>query len=114
MNTFYFFIISTFIWVSCASSQTMIAQQQATEKVKKMARLIELTEEQEKKMLEIEAIFLEGSRKLKYSPSYHAELKTLSDTRVNKIKEILTRSQFLKFDLIENNKIKLGPVRAGE
>jgi len=84
---------------------------EAQEKVNKMKPLVKLTDKQVEKMLLIEKEFLTESKKLTYSPTYNAKLTSLNDKRIEKIKGILSRDQFITFGIMENKKIKDVPLR---
>lgn len=111
MKTYYFLVPAIFLFFACASSQNTVILNEAQKKVSKLKPLIELTDEQAAKMVDIEAEFLKASKALKYSTSYNTQLKTISEKRVGKVKEVLSHQQFLKFDLIDNNRLIVPPIR---
>ncbi len=110
MKVSYFLIALSLLW-SCASSQKNQYWKEAQKKVLKLKPLIELTDDQASKMTEIESTFLKNSKSLEYSPSYHAQLAKISKIRNNKIRGLLQRDQYIKLDIIENNRIKPTPIR---
>lgn len=99
------------LYASCASSQSSVITKEAEEKVEKMKPLINLTNEQAEKMLVIEKDFIKSSKALKHSSIYNSQSAALKEKRIEKIKEILNRDQFIKLDIIENNRIKNVPIR---
>ena len=112
MKKILFFSLCIFLYASCATSQNAKVKAEAQKKVDNLKSLIELTETQSQKMVEAEAAFLRDSGKLTYSPKYNTALAELQKKRIGQMKEILTREQFVKFDLIDNNRIKKVPIRA--
>lgn len=111
MKVSYFFIAALFLLFSCASSQKASYLKETQKKILALKPLIDLTDEQVEKMIIIEADFLKGSKALKYSPSYNMQKDALCQARLNQIKELLRRDQYIKFDMIENKRIKPTPVR---
>lgn len=111
MKKFLFISLCVILYTSCASSQNAAIRREAQQKVDKVKTLISLNGEQEKKMVDIEKDFISNSKKLTYSSNYNAKLTALKDKRVSKIKEILSREQFITFGIIENDNIKKVPVR---
>lgn len=112
MKKLFFMALCVILYTSCASSQNSAITQEAQKKVDNMKTIINLTEEQAKKMVGIETSFLKDSKKLSYSSTYTSKLKALQEKRISEIKQVLTREQYVKFDLIENNRIKKVPIRA--
>lgn len=110
MKVSYFFI-ATLLFLSCTSSQKSTYIKEAQKKVQIIKPLIELTDEQVVKMIDIEAEFLKQSRALRYSSSYQTQKETIANSRLNKIRELLQRDQYVKFDVIENKRIKPTPIR---
>lgn len=98
-------------YTSCASSQSAVINREAQQKVDKVKTLISLTDDQEKKMVGIEQEFIAGTKKLNYSPAYNSRLGVLKDKRDAQLKNILTRDQYIKLGIVENDKIKNVPVR---
>lgn len=100
------------LYTSCATSQNAVATE-AEKKVAAWKPLLNLTDEQPGKLATVETAYLKAIKKLTYSPSYHSQLKALQDTRTRQRKEILSREQYLKLDLLESGRLKdLPPVRA--
>lgn len=62
-------------------------------------------------MVGIEQEFIAGAKKLNYSATYSSRLGALKDKRDTQLKNILTRDQYIKLGIVENDKIKNVPVR---
>ena len=112
MKKLLFISLCIIFYTSCASSQSALINREAQQKVDKVKTLINLTDEQVKKMVGIEKEYIARKKKLTYSATYNSRLKALQDQRISAMKQILTRDQFIKLDLIENNRIKNVPIRA--
>jgi hypothetical protein len=107
-----FFIFICLVWfTSCAPSQNTAIATEAQQKVDAIKSILELTDAQAKKMTMIETDFLNASKKITDSSFDDSKINALRKKRITKIKKILSQDQFIKFDIIENNRIKNLPVR---
>lgn len=112
MKALYLSIFAIYMCISCASSQNAIAMREAQKDIDSIKSLIKLTDAQTEKIVAIQTAFLIDSQKLNYSPSYNTQLEALKEKRIAQIKEVLSREQFVKFDLIESGRIKRVPIRS--
>lgn len=111
MKKLLFISISIILYTSCASSQNAVITKEAQQKVDKMKPILAMTDTQVEKMVAIEADYIKASKNLTYNSTYNSKLNTLKENRITRIKEILSRDQYIKFDIIENDRIKRVPVR---
>lgn len=111
MKAVYFFIIATLLFISCTSSQNLVSRE-AAQKVNAIKNSIPLTNKQAKKLTAIETEFLSKKRELESHDLSSLSIKELQEKRINKIKALLSRDQYIKFDMIENKRLKPSPVRA--
>ena len=100
------------LYTSCATSQNATIIAEAEKKVSNIKPMIGLSDTQAEKMIAIETEYLKETKKLTYSSAYNNKLKELKEKRSNQIKEVLSRDQYIKFDMIDNNRIKKVPIRA--
>lgn len=113
MKKLILFAACVVLYTSCATSQNTAIESEAEKKIATWKPLLELTDQQAKKLAAVETAYLKATKKLTYSPSYQSQLKTLQETRTRQQKEILSREQYLKLDLLESGRLKkLPPVRA--
>jgi len=78
-------------------------------KVEHLKSLLNLTDDQAKKLKQAETDYQNQLKKLNKNTNEKA-LTQLKDKRSKKIQAGLTREQFLKFDAVENGRIKQVPI----
>ncbi|TXI35343.1 MAG: hypothetical protein E6Q58_00365 [Niabella sp.] len=113
MKIFNLVFIPILLFFSCAS-QNAIALKESQKKVNELKTLLALSDQQVEKLTSIETNYLKDFQKLEYSLQYNSKLKALKDKRIASIKELLARDQFIKFDLLENNRIKQVPIQVNQ
>lgn len=86
-------------------------------KIDSMQNLIGFSNQQATKLKKIELEYLKQVKNIKKNTKIDAEsinkkILKLKDEHMDKIKNILSREQYLKYDAIENDRIKNGELRA--
>ena len=85
-------------------------------KVEQMQHLIKFDDIQSKQLKELELKFLLDVQKAENCPFCNTRKKTekLKLNREQDLQKILTREQFLKYDAIEKDRIKIGNLRSAK
>ena len=93
-----------------------ILEEHVALKVDKMQQLIKFGEEQRAQLQKLELNFLLDVQKAETCACCNVQKKVekLKIKREQDLQKILTRDQFIKYDAIENNRIKKGPLRSEE
>ena len=91
-----------------------ILTEHVTQKVEKMQRSIKFSDAQSEQLKELELNFLLDVQKAECCACCCAQKKVekLKIKREQNLRKILTDDQFFKYDIIENDRLKKGPVRA--
>ena len=111
MKIVYTFIIPAFLFFSCAASQNIYTSE-AKQHIEQFRHLIRASPEQTRQLIKAEAEFLNRSnRLLPHADDYRAKLDSLRQKRKQSFQKILSRDQYIKLDMIENNRLKSAPVR---
>ncbi len=111
MKAIYSSLLISFLCISCVA-QNHSTRKEAREKINGLKKPLELTNSQAKKLINIETSYLKDSNRIaKYSNGQNYQLQNLKNKRVAEIKRLLSHEQFLKFDLIDNDRIKKTPIR---
>lgn len=111
MKAIYSSLLISLLCISCVA-QNHSTRKEAREKINGLKKPLELTNSQTETLINIETSYLKDSNSIaKYSKEQNHQLQDLKNKRVAEIKRILSHDQFLKFDLIDNNRIKKTPVR---
>lgn len=103
------FLISVIFIMSCVTSQPIISDA-ARKKVDNIKSLISLTEDQTNKLLVVESAYLDKMKNLEATSNKTSEQNKAYEIRIKRIKKILTKEQYRKFDAIESNRIKKVPI----
>ena len=93
-----------------------ILTEYVTLKMEEMQAVIKFDDEQRAQLQEIELKFLLDVQKAEVCACFNSQKKVrkLKEKRVQSLQKILTREQFIKYDAIENDRIKEGSLRAEE
>ena len=93
-----------------------ILTEHVSQKVEKMQQLINFSDAQREQLQELELIFLLDVQKAENCTCCNSQKKVekLKVKREQNLQKILTREQFIKYDAIENNRIKKGSLRVEE
>jgi len=91
-----------------------ILEEHVSNKVEKMQELIKFDDRQREQLLELELNFLLNVQEAETCVWCNSQKKIekLQHERKQALQKILTREQFLKYDAIENKRIKKGVIRA--
>ncbi|MGC4232050.1 MAG: hypothetical protein QM594_03480 [Niabella sp.] len=109
MKSIYFLLIAGVLFVSCASSQT---NTEAKTKINEWRSLLKLSPEQVTKLETVESDYLAKMQKLKTADKkYNDQLSRLKQKRDISLQRILSREQYIKFQALEDNRIKRVPIR---
>ena len=95
---------------------TGVLTEYATHKVEKMQRLINFSDAQHEQLKELELNFLLDVQKAESCACCNSKKKVekLKKQKEQNLQKILTYDQFIKYDAIENNRLKKGPLQAEE
>ena len=93
-----------------------ILTEHVSQNVEKMQHLINFSDAQREQLQELELIFLLDVQKAENCTCCNSQKKVekLKVKREQNLQKILTREQFIKYDAIENNRIKKGFLRVEE
>ncbi len=89
-------------------------EQEVNTKITKMQELVGFDDEQAAKLRKVELNFLKKSNKVKNCKNCDVEksLQELQQKKTTQLQTILKRHQYIKYDAIENNRIKKGKLMA--
>ena len=106
MKAIYFLLIAGVLFVSCASSQTYTVPEART-KINEWRSLLKLSPDQVTKLETAESDYLAKMQKLKTADKkYNEQLCKLKQKRDISLQRILSREQYIKFQILEDNRIK--------
>jgi hypothetical protein len=93
-----------------------ILTEHVTQKVSQMQHLINFNDAQSEQLKELELNFLLDVQKAENCSCCNSQKKVekLKAKREQNLQKILTREQFIKYDAIENSRIKKGSLRVEE
>jgi len=93
-----------------------ILTEHVSQKVEKMQHLIHFNNVQREQLQELELNFLLNIQKAENCTCCNSQKKVekLKTKREQNLQKILTREQFIKYDAIENSRIKKGSLRVEE
>ena len=91
-----------------------ILTEHVSQKVEQMQHLIKFSDEQSNRLKELELNFLLDVQKAENCICCNTKKKVekLKINREQNLQKILTREQFIKYDLVEKNRIKKGTLRS--
>ena len=114
MKAFYFFLIGSLLWASCASSQNKVSAD-ITDKATGWRTLLKLSADQTKRVESIETRYWKQVKQLnsEEKPSKQS-LQRLDEKRTKAFQNILSREQFIKWQAIDKKLLYDAPVRSKE
>lgn len=111
MKAIYFLLIAGILFISCASSQNNTVPE-AKSKINEWRSLLKLSTEQVTKLETVESDYLAKTQKLNTADKkYNEQLSRLKQKRDISLQKILSREQYIKFQALEDNRIKRVPIR---
>lgn len=121
-NTLMLLALGVLFTLGVACSSTKVPNKDeltktVNKKIDSMQNLIGFSNQQATKLKKIELEYLKQVKNIKKNTKIDAEsinkkILKLKDEHMDKIKNILSREQYLKYDAIENDRIKNGELRA--
>ncbi len=107
--------------ISCSTTKAIDKQQQSMlnkviEKVSSMQKIIGFTDEQAKKLQKLEFDYLKQVKSLQkldlIKEKLQQKMQELNKKRDTELQSVLRRDEYLKYDAIENDRLKKGVIMA--
>ncbi len=110
------FVFGVSAFSACATMKTTnkALMQEVKAKVAEMQELVKFDDKQARKLEKVELKFLEKKSEIENCKDCDADklLRELQQKKANQLQRILERHQYIKYDAIENNRIKKGKLMA--
>ncbi len=108
------FVVSAFSACSTMKTTNKVLVQEVKAKVSEMQELVKFDDKQARKLEKVELKFLDKKSEIENCKGCDAEklLRELQQKKANQLQRILERHQYIKYDAIENKRIKKGKLMA--